>query len=169
MGPCWLRYSWALTADCRASVGGGGCGIWRCAADGQGTHDEQGFSRRGPKPGGRSRRSAQTREASGGLVQEARWQDDAVSDSLCEPWLRGIAFNPAASADVLIRLLDEAAGEAGSLMCEGRDLPGAGIDAALRHPVERIRCALARNLYVDPARLAPLASDPSGLVRARLA
>jgi len=92
-----------------------------------------------------------------------------VSDSLRELWLRGIAFNPAASADVLIRLLDEAAGEAGSLMCEGRDLPGAVIDAALRHPVERIRCALARNLYVDPARLAPLASDPSGLVRARLA
>jgi hypothetical protein len=92
-----------------------------------------------------------------------------VSDSLHEPWLRGIAFNPAAPADVLIRLLDAAAGEAGVLMCEGRDLPDAVIDAALRHPVERIRRALARNLHVDPARLAPLASDPSGLVRAHLA
>ncbi|WP_328437974.1 hypothetical protein OHA71_13625 [Streptomyces sp. NBC_00444] len=92
-----------------------------------------------------------------------------MSDSLRELWLRGIAFNPAAPAEVLIRLLDEAAGEAGSLMCEGRDLPDAVIDAALSHPVERIRSALARNLHVDPARLAPLASDPSGLVRARLA
>ncbi|WP_286246935.1 hypothetical protein [Streptomyces graminofaciens] len=92
-----------------------------------------------------------------------------MSDSLRELWLRGIAFNAAAPADVLIRLLDEAAGEAGLLMCEGRDLPDAVIDAALRHPVERIRCALARNLHVDPARFAPLASDPSGLVRACLA
>ncbi|MGW6982118.1 hypothetical protein ACWGE1_22230 [Streptomyces sp. NPDC054932] len=92
-----------------------------------------------------------------------------MSDSLRELWLRGIAFNAAAPADVLIRLLDEAAGEAGLLMCEGRDLPDAVIDAALRHPVERIRRALARNLRVDPARLAPLASDPSGLVRAYLA
>ncbi|MFI6417266.1 hypothetical protein ACIBG6_07615 [Streptomyces sp. NPDC050842] len=92
-----------------------------------------------------------------------------MSDSLREPWLRGIAFNAAAPADVLIRLLDEAAGEAGLLMCEGRDLPDAAIDAALRHPVERVRRALARNLHVDPVRLAPLASDPSGLVRAYLA
>ncbi|MGY4917425.1 hypothetical protein ACWD9K_19765 [Streptomyces sp. 900116325] len=55
-------------------------------------------------------------------------------DSLREPWLRGIAFNPAAPSDVLVRLLDRAAGEAGLLMCEGRDLPDAVIDAALRHP-----------------------------------
>ncbi|MDH6612504.1 hypothetical protein M2164_008139 [Streptomyces sp. SAI-208] len=102
-------------------------------------------------------------------VQEARWQDDVVSDSLRQPWLRGIAFNTAAPADALIRLLDEAAGEAGLLMCEGRDLPDPVVDAALRHSDERIRSALARNLHVDPARLAPLASDPSGLVRARLA
>lgn len=92
-----------------------------------------------------------------------------VPDSLRELWLRGIAFNAAAPADVLTRLLDEAAGEAGSLMCEGRDLPDDVTDMALRHPAERIRGALARNLHVDPARLAPLASDPSGLVRAYLA
>ncbi|MDH2393919.1 hypothetical protein QCN29_35225 [Streptomyces sp. HNM0663] len=92
-----------------------------------------------------------------------------MSDSLRELWLRDIAFNTAAPADVLIRLLDEAAGEAGLLMCEGRDLPGAVTDAALRHPARRIRRALAGNRHVDPARLAPLASDPSGLVRAQLA
>ncbi|MFF3014731.1 hypothetical protein [Streptomyces sp. NPDC057939] len=92
-----------------------------------------------------------------------------MSDSLRELWLRGLAFNEAAPADVLIRLLDEAAGEAGSLMCRGRDLPDAVTDAALRHPTERIRRALAHNLHVDPARLAPLASDPSGIVRAYFA
>ncbi len=92
-----------------------------------------------------------------------------MSDSLRELWLRGVAFNAAAPADVLMRLLGEASGEAGLLMCEGRELPDVVIDTALRHPVERIRRALARNLHVDPARLAPLASDPSGLVRASLA
>lgn len=92
-----------------------------------------------------------------------------MSDSLREPWLRGIAFNPAAPSDVLIRLVDEAAGEAGLLMCEGRGLPDAVVDAALRHPARGIRRALAGNRHVDPARLAPLATDPSGIIRARLA
>lgn len=92
-----------------------------------------------------------------------------MSDSLHEPWLRGIAFNSAAPSDVLVRLLDRAAGEAGLLMCEGRDLPDAVIDAVLRHPDYVIRRALARNRYVDPARLAPLATDPSGIVRGWLA
>lgn len=109
------------------------------------------------------------RQPSGGPVQEVRWQDDAVSDSLREPWLRGLAFNPAAPSDVLIRLVDRAADKAGLLMCEGRDLPDAVIDAALYHPAMEIRRALARNRHVDPARLAPLATDPSGIVRGWLA
>ncbi|MEU9714866.1 hypothetical protein [Streptomyces sp. NPDC047976] len=92
-----------------------------------------------------------------------------MSDSLHELWLRGIAFNPAAPSDVLIRLMDQAAGEAGPLMCEGRDLPDDVIDAALRHPDRGIRRALACNRHVDPSRLAPLATDPSGIVRGRLA
>ncbi|MFE5829430.1 hypothetical protein ACFQ67_02030 [Streptomyces sp. NPDC056488] len=92
-----------------------------------------------------------------------------MPDSLRALWLRGIAFNPAAPAEALIRLLDPVAGKAGPLMCEGRDLPGTVVDAALRHPAGDIRGALARNRFIDPARLAPLARDPSGLVRARLA
>ncbi|MFE6710579.1 hypothetical protein [Streptomyces sp. NPDC057695] len=92
-----------------------------------------------------------------------------MSDSLHELWLRGVAFNPAAPSDVLIRLMHEAAVELGRLMCKNRDLPDAVIDAALRHPEWRIRGALAGNQHVDPSRLAPLATDPSGLVRARLA
>ncbi|MFI0243102.1 hypothetical protein [Streptomyces sp. NPDC016845] len=92
-----------------------------------------------------------------------------MSDFLRELWLRGVAFNPAAPSDVLIRLMDQAAGDLGQLMCKDRDLPDAVIDAALRHPEWRIRGALARNQHVHPSRLAPLATDPSGLVRARLA
>ncbi|MFJ3908208.1 hypothetical protein [Streptomyces vinaceus] len=92
-----------------------------------------------------------------------------MSDSLREPWLRGVAFNPAAPSDVLIRLMERAANEVGPLMCEGRDLPGAVVDAALRHPAWKIRGALALNRHIDPARLAPLATDPSGIVRGRLA
>ncbi|MFJ3929312.1 hypothetical protein [Streptomyces sp. NPDC090029] len=92
-----------------------------------------------------------------------------MSDFLHELWLRGVAFNPAAPSDVLIRLMDQAAGDLGQLMCMDRDLPDAVIDAALRHPEWRIRGALACNQHVDPSRLAPLATDPSGLVRARLA
>ncbi|MFF4321394.1 hypothetical protein [Streptomyces sp. NPDC001568] len=92
-----------------------------------------------------------------------------MPDSLREPWLRGVAFNPAAPSDVLIRLMDRAAGEVGTLMCEGRDLPDAAVDAALRHPAAKIRGALALNRHVDPARLASLATDPSGIVRYRLA
>ncbi|MGW6784182.1 hypothetical protein [Streptomyces sp. NPDC054987] len=92
-----------------------------------------------------------------------------MSDSPRELWLRGVAFNPAAPPDVLIRLLDRGAGEAGRLMCEGRALPDAVIDAALQHPVMAIRGHLARNQHVDPARLAPLATDPSGIIRAHLA
>ncbi|OKJ65433.1 hypothetical protein AMK27_06665 [Streptomyces sp. CB02009] len=92
-----------------------------------------------------------------------------MSDSLREPWLRGIAFNPAAPSDVLVRLLDRAGGEAGLLMCEGRDLPDAVVDAIVRHPAVVIRRAFARNQYVDSAQLAPLATDPSGIVRGWLA
>lgn len=132
-------------------------------------HDEQGHGRLDrslrTEPPVRADDEVATRPDPGGT----RWQDDAVSDSLYELWLRGIAFNPAAPSDVLIRLVDRAAGEAGQLMCEGRDLPDAVIDAALRHPATGIRRALARNQYVDPSRLALLATDPSGVVRGRLA
>ncbi|MCZ0983514.1 hypothetical protein O1L60_42675 [Streptomyces diastatochromogenes] len=83
-----------------------------------------------------------------------------MSGSLRELWLRGLAFNPAAPSDVLIRLVDPAAGGAALLMCEGRELPGPVVDAALRHPDRAVRRALARNRYVDPARLAPPATDP---------
>ncbi|WP_449344876.1 hypothetical protein [Streptomyces narbonensis] len=59
-----------------------------------------------------------------------------MSDSLREPWLRGLAFNPAAPSDLLIRLVDSAVGPS---MCEGRELPDAVTDAALGHPDKGIR------------------------------
>ncbi|MFF3558150.1 hypothetical protein ACFYXL_32605 [Streptomyces tsukubensis] len=92
-----------------------------------------------------------------------------MSDALCDLWLRGVAFNPAAPSGVLIRLLERAAGAVAPLMCKGRDLPDAVIEAAVRHPVRAIRSALAENRHLDPSRLVPLATDPSGIVRYRLA
>ncbi|MER5891178.1 hypothetical protein ABT160_45850 [Streptomyces sp. NPDC001941] len=89
-------------------------------------------------------------------------------DSLRELWLRGLAFNPAAPSDLLIRLLDQG-GEIGLEMCQERALPDAVIDAALSHPAVAVRGALARNLHIDPMRLIPLATDRSSLVRAYLA
>ncbi|MET8173330.1 hypothetical protein [Streptomyces clavifer] len=54
-----------------------------------------------------------------------------MSDLLRELWLRGVAFNPAAPSDVLIRLMDQAAGDLGQLLCKDRGLPDAVIDAEL--------------------------------------
>lgn len=92
-----------------------------------------------------------------------------MPSSLPELWLRGVAANPAAPSDVLLRLLDPAAGEARRLLCQGRDLPPEVIDAVVTHSEMRVRWAFARNPHVDPARLRPLADDPSALVRGNLA
>ncbi|MDQ0982793.1 hypothetical protein QFZ71_000076 [Streptomyces sp. V2I9] len=116
-------------------------------------------------------RLLRTGDAEAGLRRgrAAGWQDDGVSGLPCEPWLRGLAFHPAAPSEVLMRLLERSGHGGGPSMCEGRDLPEAVIDAALRHPDQHIRRALARNRFVAPVRLAPLATDPSGVVRGRLA
>ncbi|CAM5641256.1 hypothetical protein [Streptomyces avidinii] len=90
-----------------------------------------------------------------------------MSDSLRELWFRGTAFNPAALSDVLIRLVDGAAGEAGRSMCEGRDLPDAVIDAALGlpddilvTPDEAVRRAAGADPGLTPEALEALLVDP---------
>ncbi|MFD0271228.1 hypothetical protein ACFVGY_32365 [Streptomyces sp. NPDC127106] len=92
-----------------------------------------------------------------------------MASSLPELWTRGVALNPAAPSDVLLRLLDPAAGTARRLLCEERDLPADVAGAVAAHPEAAVRRAFARNPHVDPARLRPLADDPSSLVRGSLA
>lgn len=94
---------------------------------------------------------------------------EPLPDPLREPWLRGIAAHPAAPPDVLLRLLDPAAREAWTALCEERDLPPAVVDAVLAHPETTVRRAFARNPHVDPAQRGRLAHDPDTLVRGWLA
>ncbi|MFD8634749.1 hypothetical protein [Streptomyces sp. NPDC059533] len=88
---------------------------------------------------------------------------------LREPWLRGIASNAAAPPDVLVRLLDPAAREVWTVLCEERDLPPAVVDAVLAHPERAVRRAFARNPHADPAQRGRLVHDRDSLVRGTLA
>ncbi|MFJ8017503.1 hypothetical protein [Streptomyces sp. NPDC096339] len=94
---------------------------------------------------------------------------ERCSEPLREHWLRGIAANPAAPADVLVRLLDPAAREVWTSLCEERDLPPAVVEAVLAHPERPVRRAFARNPHADPAQRGRLARDPDSLVRTTLA
>ncbi|MGW0582088.1 hypothetical protein ACWD25_40565, partial [Streptomyces sp. NPDC002920] len=83
--------------------------------------------------------------------------------------LAGLALNPSAPEDVLLRLLADAPLAARMVLCRDRDLPVAVVDAVIDHPDTRTRSFLARNPHVDPAQRARLVDDPEWLVRAHLA
>ncbi|SCL21456.1 hypothetical protein GA0074692_1180 [Micromonospora pallida] len=79
--------------------------------------------------------------------------------------LRGLARNPAAPVDVLLRLVEAWPEQA----CEGlrrrRVLPLPVRDAMLRHPSPRVRAALAAHPHVDAVARAELLADPVWRVR----
>ncbi|WP_405428344.1 hypothetical protein [Streptomyces erythrochromogenes] len=87
------------------------------------------------------------------------------ASDLTDPWLRGVAANPGAPADVLLRLLDPAAGAARQLLCEERSLPDEVVDAVVVHPQAKVRRSLARNPHVSPVHRGRLAEDPDVVVR----
>ncbi|MFF8602216.1 hypothetical protein ACF065_13690 [Streptomyces sp. NPDC015232] len=89
--------------------------------------------------------------------------------SLVESWMRGIAGNSAAPAEVLLRLLDPGASTAWKTLCQERTLPEAVVEAVLRHPRREVRRAFARNGHVPPELRGRLAHDPDALVRAAVA
>ncbi|MFJ4185057.1 hypothetical protein [Kitasatospora sp. NPDC089509] len=91
------------------------------------------------------------------------------SPSLPELWLRGVAANPAAPSDVLLRLLAPEARAAWTVLCQERSLPADVIEAALSHPERAVRRAVARNRYVAPEQRGRLVDDPDAFVRAALA
>ncbi|MFE1900865.1 hypothetical protein [Streptomyces yangpuensis] len=84
-------------------------------------------------------------------------------------WLRGVAANPGAPADVLLRLLDPAAGEARRILCEERCLPDEVVDALVTHPETKLRRSFGHNPHVSPAQRGRLVGDPHSLVRAAVA
>ncbi|MEV8558332.1 hypothetical protein AB0478_18145 [Streptomyces sp. NPDC051917] len=83
--------------------------------------------------------------------------------------LAGLALNPSAPPDVLLRLLAEAPLAVRMVLCRDRDLPVSVVDAVIEHPDRRTRGFFAVNLHVDPAQRARLVDDPEWFVRAHLA
>ncbi|MGV4983634.1 hypothetical protein ACVB8X_18280 [Streptomyces sp. NRAIS4] len=83
--------------------------------------------------------------------------------------LAGLALNPSAPPDVLLRLLAEAPLAARMVLCRDRDLPPVVVDAVIEHPDRRTRAFFAVNPHVDPAQRARLVDDPEWFVRAHLA
>ncbi|WP_370410009.1 hypothetical protein [Streptomyces fradiae] len=92
-----------------------------------------------------------------------------MNSSLVEAWMRGIASNSGAPADVLVRLLDPGASTAWKTLCQERALPDAVTEAVLTHPRREVRRAFARNGHVAPELRGRLVRDPDALVRAALA
>ncbi|SER08404.1 Leucine rich repeat variant [Streptomyces sp. yr375] len=83
--------------------------------------------------------------------------------------LAGLALNPSAPQDVLLRLLADGPLAARMVLCRDRVLPEAVVDAVIGHPDPRTRAYFARNRLVDPAARARLVDDPEWRVRAILA
>ncbi|MGW8950210.1 hypothetical protein [Streptomyces sp. NPDC055709] len=81
------------------------------------------------------------------------------------PLLHGVAVNPAAPTDVLLRLLTSRHKEAWSPLCRRRrDFPDAVVDAIVTHPEPRVRADFVRNPYVDGEVRGRLVDDPDWIV-----
>jgi hypothetical protein len=91
------------------------------------------------------------------------------SSLLAESWLRGIAANPAAPSEVLLRLLTAQARAVWPILCEDRELPSDVVDAVVTHPERTVRRGFARNRHAAPEQRGRLVNDPDALVRATLA
>ncbi|MDX2647066.1 hypothetical protein PV341_26580 [Streptomyces sp. PA03-1a] len=83
--------------------------------------------------------------------------------------LAGLALNPAAPEDVLLRLLADGPPAARMVLCRDRALPDAVVDAVVRHPDRYTRSFLARSPHAEPAQRARLLDDTEWFVRAHLA
>lgn len=83
--------------------------------------------------------------------------------------LAGVALNPSAPEDLLLRLLADGPLAVRMVLCRDRTLPDAVVDAAVAHPDTRTRSFFARNPHVDPAQRVRLVDDPEWFVRAHLA
>ncbi|MEV5238511.1 translation initiation factor 2 [Streptomyces cinnamoneus] len=84
--------------------------------------------------------------------------------------LDGLAVNPAAPADLLLRLLEPEYESAWYALASRRASFPAEVTAAIvGHPHPRVRGALARNPFVDPEVRGLLVDDSDWMVRGRLA
>ncbi|MFI9045969.1 translation initiation factor 2 [Streptomyces sp. NPDC053427] len=84
--------------------------------------------------------------------------------------LDGLAVNPAALADLLLRLLEPQYASAWRALASRRaSFPAEVTTAIVTHPHPRVRRALACNPFVDPEVRGLLVDDPDWFVRTRLA
>lgn len=83
--------------------------------------------------------------------------------------LAGLALNPAAPDDVLLRLLAGGSAAVRMALCRDRALPDSVADAVVDHPDPYTRSFLARNPHAGPEQRARLVDDPAWFVRAHLA
>ncbi|MFI0977282.1 translation initiation factor 2 [Streptomyces sp. NPDC021093] len=83
--------------------------------------------------------------------------------------LDGLAVNPAAPAHLLLRLLEPSYESGWTALASRRpSFPDEVAAAIVTHPLPRVRSALARNPFVDPAVRGLLVDDPEWIVRAHL-
>ncbi|MFE9725053.1 hypothetical protein ACFYQ5_16015 [Streptomyces sp. NPDC005794] len=92
-----------------------------------------------------------------------------MSSALAELWLRGVAANPAAPSEVLLRLLTERARDTWTILCEERELPADVIEVVVTHPERAIRRCFAGNRHVAAEQRGRLVNDADSRVRAALA
>ncbi|MFE6766337.1 hypothetical protein [Streptomyces sp. NPDC057689] len=93
----------------------------------------------------------------------------ARSATPAERRLAGLALNPAAPEDILLRLLASESAAVRMVLCRDRALPDAVVDAVVAHPDTYTRSFLARSPHAEPEQRARLVDDPEWFVRAHLA
>ncbi|MEU1466729.1 hypothetical protein ABZ434_00655 [Streptomyces sp. NPDC005761] len=98
------------------------------------------------------------------MTPEEIWEAAGPAERL----LAGVARNPAAPVDVLLRILADGPVAARMVLARDRVLPGPVVDAVVAHPDPRTRSFFARNPYADPEQRARLVDDPDHLVRGHL-
>ncbi|GAA2016817.1 hypothetical protein GCM10009839_10650 [Catenulispora yoronensis] len=97
-----------------------------------------------------------------------------AGSGLVGAWARGLAGNPAAPVDLLMRLVEpvglpEWAMSAWAVLCAERVVPEAVVDAVVAHRRSEPKRMLARNPYATPRQRGRLVGDPDAMVRLKVA
>ena len=94
-------------------------------------------------------------------------ESELAESELAVAWVRGVAGNPSAPGDALLRLLDVSARPAWDVLCGARALPDEVVDAIVSDSGSDVtrKKLLARNPHATPEQRGRLATDPDAMVR----